>query len=157
MYALKGGAKKVVSVDISAPAIAECTENVVLNSLENHEGVVADCFDYLRKMPTDYFDMIVLDPPAFAKHSKAVDKAAQGYKDINLQAFKAIKKGGLVFTFSCSQNISTDLFQKIVFAAAADSGRNVQIIKRLEQGEDHPINIYHPEGDYLKGLMVKVD
>ncbi|MGZ5283522.1 MAG: class I SAM-dependent rRNA methyltransferase, partial [Bacteroidia bacterium] len=119
--------------------------------------IVADCFDYLKDMPENEYDIIVLDPPAFAKHARAVDNASRGYKQINLQAFRRIKSGGLIFTFSCSQNISKDLFQKIVFGAAADAHRNVRIIHQLHQPADHPINIYHPEGEYLKGFVLWVE
>jgi 23S rRNA (cytosine1962-C5)-methyltransferase len=101
--------------------------------------------------------MIVLDPPAFAKNIRSVPNACKGYKDINLLAFKNVNKGGFVFTYSCSQHISRDLFQKIIFGAALDAGRNVQIIKHLNQSSDHPISIFHPEGDYLKGLLLYVE
>jgi len=158
LYALKGQATEVISVDISEHAIQESRENAVLNGFESkHTGIAADCFDYLRKIEKDHYDVIILDPPAFAKNARAVQKAAQGYKDINLQAMKNIKKGGLLFTFSCSQHIDFVLFQQIMFAAAADANRNVQIVKRLEQCEDHPISIFHPEGEYLKGFMLLVD
>jgi len=156
MYALKGGAASVASVDISKDAIEICKQNAEMNALgENHVGIAADCFDFLRKADKD-FDLIVLDPPAFCKDIRSVPQASRGYKDINLSAMKIIKQGGLLFTFSCSQHISKDLFQKIVFGAAADSGRKVRIIHQLSQGPDHPINIYHPEGDYLKGLVLEV-
>ena len=103
------------------------------------------------------YDIIVLDPPAFAKNSRAVANAARGYKNLNLIAFKKIKPGGMIFTFSCSQHVDRDLFRKIVFGAAADAKRNVRILRQLTQPEDHPINIYHPEGEYLKGLMLYVE
>ncbi|MGZ5244719.1 MAG: class I SAM-dependent rRNA methyltransferase, partial [Bacteroidia bacterium] len=159
VYALAGGAELVHSVDISADALAVCDRNVLLNfpHTENHKSIVADCFDYLKDMPENEYDIIVLDPPAFAKHARAVDNASRGYKQINLQAFRRIKSGGLIFTFSCSQNISKDLFQKIVFGAAADAHRNVRIIHQLHQPADHPINIYHPEGEYLKGFVLWVE
>ena len=156
MYALAGGAKSVTSVDISKDAIENSKLNASLNSLEeNHEGVAADCFEYLRKAEKD-FDLIILDPPAFCKDIRSVPQASRGYKDINMSAMKMIKSGGVIFTFSCSQHISRDLFQKIVFGAANDSGRKVRILHNLSQGPDHPINIYHPEGDYLKGLVLEV-
>jgi 23S rRNA (cytosine1962-C5)-methyltransferase len=107
-------------------------------------------------MPAD-FDMIILDPPAFAKNRASVDKAARGYKEINLQAMKKIKAGGILATFSCSQHMDRDLFQKVVFAAAADSGHNVRILQFLGQPADHPVDIFHPEGEYLKGLLLFVD
>jgi 23S rRNA (cytosine1962-C5)-methyltransferase len=157
MYALANGASEVVSVDISKDAINQA--NLNSESLElsaKHTGVAADCFDYIKNCSDD-FDIIVLDPPAFAKHKNAVNNAARGYKELNLQALRKVKPGGLVFTFSCSQHISSDLFRKIVFAAAADSGRNVRILNLLSQGQDHPINIYHPEGEYLKGLILQVE
>lgn len=155
--ALVGGAKQVTSVDISADAIRLTMRNAEDNGGHGrHEGVTQDCFDYLRQMPENKFDLIVLDPPAFAKNAHAIGQAAKGYKDINLQAFKRIAKGGLLFTFSCSQHISKDLFRKIVFSAAADAGRSVRIVHQLGQPLDHPINIFHPEGEYLKGLMLYV-
>ena len=159
LYALAGGATEVHSVDISQDAIAMCDENVKLNFGDDnrHKGFAVDCFEYLKEMPKDYYDIIVLDPPAFAKSAKAVQNAARGYKQINLQAFRRIKAGGLLFTFSCSQNISADLFRKIVFGAAADSYRSVRVIYQLQQPPDHPVSIYHPEGEYLKGLVLYVE
>jgi len=157
VYALKGGASKVVSVDVSKTAIALC-QATVAQSYPNgapHEAVVADCFDYLRQNQ-EVFDIIVLDPPAFAKNAKSVPNASRGYKDLNLLAFKQVAPGGMVMTYSCSQNITADLFRKIVFGAAADAGRDVRIVQQLHQPEDHPINIYHPEGEYLKGLLLYV-
>lgn len=158
VYALQGGAKEVVSVDISESAIALAEENVKLNfsSSAPHEGIVADCFEYLRNAREDTYDMIILDPPAFTKHADTVQQASRGYKDINLKALRIIRSGGLLLTFSCSQHVSPDLFRKIVFAAAADSGRSVQIVAQFTHAPDHPINIYHPEGEYLKGLALKV-
>ncbi len=160
VYALAGGAKEVHSVDISASAIEQGDRNVALNAASfkgSHESKVQDCFDYLSEMSENFYDVIVLDPPAFAKHARAVANASQGYKQINLKAFKKIKPGGILFTFSCSQNISKELFQKIVFGAAADARRNVRIIHQLHQPADHPVNIYHPEGEYLKGLVLWVE
>jgi len=158
VYAFAGGAKEVHSVDISEGAVEGAMENVKLNFPNaNHKGITKDCFEFLKEIPDNYYDIIVLDPPAFAKNARAVDNAARGYKQINMRAFKKIKPGGMVFTFSCSQNISKDLFQKIVFGAAADARRNVRIIHQLHQPADHPINIYHPEGEYLKGLVLWVE
>jgi 23S rRNA (cytosine1962-C5)-methyltransferase len=158
VYALSGGAAKVDSVDISKEAVDLCNQNVVLNNFDQaHEGFAADCFDFLGTIKDNYYDIIVLDPPAFAKSAKAVNNATRGYKQINLKAFRKIKKGGLLFTYSCSQNIDKDLFQKIVFGAAADAHRNVRIIHQMHQPLDHPINIYHPEGEYLKGLVLYVE
>ncbi len=157
-YAVAGGATEVVSVDISKEAVEMADKNVRLNYPKaNHVSVAADCFDYLKEMPENEFDLIVLDPPAFAKSARAVDNASRGYKQINMRAFQKIKPGGILFTFSCSQNISKELFQKIVFGAAADARRNVRIIHQLHQPCDHPINIYHPEGEYLKGLVLWVE
>jgi 23S rRNA (cytosine1962-C5)-methyltransferase len=111
----------------------------------------------LKKAPTDFYDIIILDPPAFAKNARSVDNAARGYKNLNILGLDRVKKGGLVFTYSCSQHIDKDLFRKIVFSAAAETRRNVRILRQLSQPDDHPINIYHPEGEYLKGLMLYVD
>lgn len=156
IYALANGARQVTSVDISKEAIAQAHHNAELNGFaDRHEAVAADCFEYLRKTSAD-FDVIVLDPPAFCKDIRSVPQASRGYKDINMSAMKMIRSGGLLFTFSCSQHISRDLFQKIVFGAAADTGKKVRILHNLSQGPDHPINIYHPEGDYLKGLVLEV-
>ncbi len=157
LYALAGGAREVHSVDISKDAIARANELVELNFPgANHRGVAADCFDYL-KQTEEVYDLIVLDPPAFAKSAKAVNNAARGYKELNMVAMKKIAPGGLLFTYSCSQNITPDLFRKIVFGAAVDAGREVRILRLLSQADDHPINIYHPEGEYLKGLMLYVE
>jgi len=158
MYALKGGASRVVSVDLSKKALEIEKEIITLNNIDssNHEAIATDCFDYLKQIPNDEFDVIVLDPPAFSKHISTVDKAARGYKEINLKALKKIKSGGLLYTFSCSQHISVTLFRQIIFSAAADSGRTVQVLHRLSQGPDHPTDLYHPEGEYLKGLLLKV-
>lgn len=157
VYAAKGGANHVVSVDISKDAIESANINMQLNAVDHiHESKAEDCFNYLKNMEENYYDLIVLDPPAFAKSAKMVNNAARGYKEINLMALKKIKEGGVLFTYSCSKNIDRDLFRKIVFGAAADSGRNVQILFQLTQPADHPISIYHPEGEYLKGLVLKV-
>jgi 23S rRNA (cytosine1962-C5)-methyltransferase len=158
VYALAGGAAEVHSLDISMEAIRVCEENIAMNFEQvNHRGISEDCFEYLKNMPEDLYDLIILDPPAFAKHSRAVENASRGYKQINLQAMKKIKSAGILFTFSCSQNISDDLFQKILFGAAADSGRNVRILYQMHQPPDHPVNIYHPEGKYLKGFALWVE
>lgn len=157
-YALSGGAKHVTSVDISQNAIDQCIEHVSKNNLgQNHEAVVADCFSYLRKIPKNKFDLIVLDPPAFAKSAASVARAARGYKDINLLAMKNINFGGLIFTYSCSQHIDADLFKKIIFASAKDSGREVKILSELFQGADHPVSVYCPQSSYLKGLLLYVE
>jgi 23S rRNA (cytosine1962-C5)-methyltransferase len=158
VYALANGAKEVHSVDISKSAVALADANVALNfgETKNHKSVAEDCFSYLKTMDSDY-DVIILDPPAFAKSMRARDRAARGYKEINMTALSNIKSGGILATFSCSQVVDRDLFRKIVFSAAADSGRNVRILYQLTQPEDHPINIYHPEGEYLKGLILYVE
>jgi 23S rRNA (cytosine1962-C5)-methyltransferase len=158
VYALSGGAQRVVSVDISAAALTLAKNHVQRNGLlGDHILVKADCFEYLRTIQRDEFNVIILDPPAFAKTEKAVMRASRGYKDINLVAFKAIASGGLVLTFSCSQHIEMDLFKKIIFAAAKDSGREVKIIKELGQGFDHPVSVYCPQSSYLKGLALYVE
>jgi 23S rRNA (cytosine1962-C5)-methyltransferase len=159
MYALRAGAETVDSLDSSKTALELCRQNVELNDFqpEKHRTLAEDCFDYLRKMETDYYDLIVLDPPAFAKNAHSVPQASRGYKDLNLLAFQKIKSGGIVFTFSCSQKIDRDLFRKIVFAAAADAGRNIRILHQTTQPADHPINIFHPENEYLKGLVLYVE
>lgn len=158
IYALGAGAKEVHSVDSSAKAIQMAKEQVALNFGTNapHTGIVADCFDYLKNIHQQY-DVIVLDPPAFAKHIDAVKNASIGYKQINLQAFRHIRKGGILATFSCSQSIDKTLFRKIIFGAAADAKRKVRVLHQLTQPADHPINIYHPEGEYLKGLLLYVE
>jgi 23S rRNA (cytosine1962-C5)-methyltransferase len=158
VYAAAGGASLVDSVDISKDAVEMASKNMELNYPETkHGAITADCFDFLGEIEKDHYDIIVLDPPAFAKSAKAVANACRGYKQINLKAFRKIKKGGLVFTYSCSQNIDKELFQKIVFGAAADAHRNIRIIHQMHQPADHPINIYHPEGEYLKGLVLYVE
>ncbi|TNE78312.1 MAG: class I SAM-dependent rRNA methyltransferase [Bacteroidetes bacterium] len=158
VYALAGGAKEVHSVDSSQAAITMCDENVEINGFsDRHQSYVADCFDFLKQAPRDFYDIIILDPPAFAKNARKVENATRGYKELNMLGFKRIKPGGLVLTFSCSQNVDKVLFQKIVFGAAADVGRNVRILAHLSQPMDHPVNIYHPEGEYLKGLLLYVE
>ncbi|HOP64563.1 MAG TPA: class I SAM-dependent rRNA methyltransferase [Spirochaetota bacterium] len=159
VYALAGGAESVHSIDISSAAVSMTDKNIKLNFGENEKAaqLKADCFDYLREMEDDFFDMIILDPPAFVKHSSGIEKGARGYKDINFNALRKIKKDSLLFTFSCSQHVPRDLFRKIVFSAASDAKRNVRILRHLSQGEDHPVNIFHPEGEYLKGLLLHVE
>ncbi|WP_037575971.1 class I SAM-dependent rRNA methyltransferase [Sporocytophaga myxococcoides] len=158
VYAQAGGAEEVHSLDISSDAVKGAQDNVLLNfPTASHKSIAKDCFEFLKEMPENYYDLIILDPPAFAKSAAAVDRAARGYKDINMRAFRKIKKGGMLFTYSCSQHITKDLFQKIIFGAAADSGRNVRILFQLHQPADHPVNLYHPEGEYLKGLALWVE
>ena len=158
LYALQAGARLVHSVDSSKDAIALCDANVALIEKESkHASFTEDCFDYLKRIDANTYDIIILDPPAFAKNARSVDNASRGYKNLNALGFQKIRPGGIIFTFSCSQHIDKDLFRKIIFSAAAESKRNVRILKQLSQPEDHPINIYHPEGEYLKGLMMVVD
>ncbi len=157
-YAMAGGANLVHSVDSSAKAIELTNENVGLNfpGDQRHEAFTADAFEYLKNIK-DKYDLIILDPPAFAKHRDSLQQALQGYKRINTRAFEQIRKGGILFTFSCSQVVSKERFREAVFTAAAISGRNVQILHQLSQPADHPVNIYHPEGEYLKGLVLYVE
>jgi 23S rRNA (cytosine1962-C5)-methyltransferase len=157
MYALRGGARRVHSVDSSKKAIEMADENAVLNGFEDrHAAFAMDTFDFLKSTKEDY-DMIILDPPAFAKHLSAVDNASAGYRNLNTEGIKRVAKGGLLVTFSCSQVIDRTLFRKLVFQAAAQTRREVRLIHQLSQGPDHPVNLYHPEGEYLKGLVLVVD
>jgi 23S rRNA (cytosine1962-C5)-methyltransferase len=158
VYALKGGARLVHSVDSSAKAIELTNENIELNfpGEARHEAIAADGFEFLKNIQ-DKYDLIVLDPPAFAKHRTTLPQALQGYKRINTRAFEQIRPGGILFTFSCSQVVSKDRFRETVFSAAAISGRTVRILHQLTQPADHPVNIYHPEGEYLKGLVLYVE
>ena len=156
--ALKAGAKRVVSVDSSAKAIELTNANVALNFGDNapHESHCSDVFDFFKNT-TETFDIIVLDPPAFAKHNNALHNALQAYKRLNAAAIKRIKPGGLLFTFSCSQVVTKENFRNAVFSGAAITKRQVKIIHQLTQPADHPINIYHPEGEYLKGLVLQIE
>ncbi len=157
MYALKGSASLVHSVDSSKKAGELSEKNAALNGYEkNHSFFAKDAFDFL-KHSDELYDIIILDPPAFAKHLSSVDNAMIGYRNLNTEGLKRIAKGGLLFTFSCSQVIDKQLFRKLVFQAAAQSKRNVRIIHQLSQGPDHPVSIYHPEGEYLKGLVLHVE
>ncbi|MDR2950264.1 MAG: class I SAM-dependent rRNA methyltransferase [Prevotella sp.] len=158
-YALRGNAKLVHSVDSSSKAIALTNRNVELNFPEDkrHEAFAEDAFKFLGNINKGDYDLIVLDPPAFAKHRGAIRNALQGYKRLNAVAFDKIAAGGIIFTFSCSQVISKEAFRLAVFSAAAISGRKVRILHQLSQPADHPINIYHPEGEYLKGLVLYVE
>lgn len=158
LYALRGDARMVHSVDASERAVELVNENVAMNFADEkrHEAFAADAFDFLTQIEGRY-DLIVLDPPAFAKHRDAVRNALIGYRRINTMAFKAIRSGGVLFTFSCSQAVSPEQFRLAVFTAAAQSGRRVRILHKLTQPVDHPINIYHPEGEYLKGLVLYVE
>ena len=157
-YAMRGGAKQVHSVDSSAKAIDLTNKNVELNfpGDTRHAAFAEDAFKYLDRMG-DQYDLIILDPPAFAKHKDALRNALQGYRKLNAKAFEKIKPGGILFTFSCSQVVTKDNFRTAVFTAAAMSGRSVRILHQLTQPADHPVNIYHPEGEYLKGLVLYVE
>ncbi len=157
--ALHGGAKKVVSIDCSKKAIAACEKNISLNGFDinKNPSIAEDAKLFLQNMKKDKFDLIILDPPAFAKNHRSLHKGLQGYKFINHEAITKIKEGGLLFTFSCSQAVDKAQFQSIVMAAAIETGRKVQILYQLDQPEDHPVNIFHPEGAYLKGLVLKID
>lgn len=163
VYAMRGGAQLVHSVDSSAKAMDLTRANISLNFPDDtrHEGFAEDAFkflDHIGKRPEDpVYDLIVLDPPAFAKHKDAVHNAIKGYTRLNAIAFEKIKKGGILFTFSCSQAVNKEQFRLAVFTAAAQSGRHVRILHQLHQPADHPINIYHPEGEYLKGLVLYVE
>lgn len=158
VYALRGGATLVHSVDSSSKAIDLTRANAELNfpGDTRHDAFAEDAFRYLQRAGNDY-DLIVLDPPAFAKHKEALRNALKGYTRLNAIAFEKIKPGGIVFTFSCSQAVNKDQFRLAVFTAAAQSGRHVRILQQLHQPADHPINIYHPEGEYLKGLVLQVE
>ena len=156
--ALAGGATEVVSIDLSERAVKLADENVRLNFGEAapHQAIACNAVEYLKDIDSSY-DLIILDPPAFAKHHKVLGNALQGYKKINARALEKIRPGGILFTFSCSQAVSRDLFRTTIFTAAAIAKRKVRIIGQLTQPADHPINIYHPEGEYLKGLVVYVE
>ena len=157
-YAMRGGANLVHSVDSSAKAIDLTNQNVQLNfpGDERHQAFAEDAFKYLDRMG-DQYDLIILDPPAFAKHRDALRNALRGYSKLNAKAFEKIKPGGILFTFSCSQVVDKKDFRNAVFTAAAQSGRSVRILHQLTQPGDHPVNIYHPEGEYLKGLVLYVE
>lgn len=157
-YAMRGNAKTVHSVDSSAKAIELTNANVELNfpGDKRHQAFCEDAFKFLDAAK-DKYDLIILDPPAFAKHRAALHNALKGYTRLNVKAFEKIKSGGILFTFSCSQVVTKDNFRNAVFTAAALAGRNVRILHQLHQPADHPINIYHPEGEYLKGLVLYVE
>lgn len=155
--ALQGNALRVDSVDSSAPAIEALQKHVLLNfgSVVPHQSYAEDAFKFLQGK-RDVYDMIILDPPAFAKHHRVLNKALQGYRNLNLKAMSQIRKGGILFTFSCSQVVSKDDFRRSIFSAAALAKRKARILQQLSQPADHPINIYHPEGEYLKGLVLEI-
>lgn len=159
VYAMRGGASQVHSVDSSAKAVELTNANVALNfppEDHRHEAFCEDAFKYLDSHD-DKYDLIILDPPAFAKHRGALRNALKGYTRLNVKGFQRIRKGGILFTFSCSQVVSKEHFRQAVFTAAAQAGRKVRILHQLHQPADHPINIYHPEGEYLKGLVLYVE
>lgn len=158
VYGMRGGARLVHSVDSSAKAVDLVNQNMALNfpGDTRHQAFAEDAFKYLDAMG-DQYDLIILDPPAFAKHKDSLRQALKGYTRLNAKAFEKIKPGGILFTFSCSQVVTKDNFRMAVFTAAAQSGRRVRILHQLHQPADHPINIYHPEGEYLKGLVLYVE
>jgi len=156
-YALGGGATEVYTVDVSAKAIEQANNNILNNEyVGKHEGITADAFEFFKQLPVNY-DIMVLDPPAFAKHQGALSNAREAYRRLNKLAIDSIKPGGLIFTFSCSQVITKDIFRTAVFSAAAMSGRTVRILHQLTQPADHPVNLFHPETEYLKGLVLYVE
>jgi 23S rRNA (cytosine1962-C5)-methyltransferase len=158
VYALKAGATVVHSVDSSQSAIDMCEKNVSLLDYFNgeHQSFKADAVHFVKELETDY-DIIILDPPAFAKHVRARHNAIQAYKRLNAHAIRQIKPGGIIFTFSCSQVVDKDLFKGAIHAAAIETGRSVRILHQLHQPADHPVNIFHPESEYLKGLVIQVN
>ncbi|MGM9746631.1 MAG: class I SAM-dependent rRNA methyltransferase [Paludibacteraceae bacterium] len=157
-YAMRGGARTVHSVDSSAKAIELTNRNVALNfdNDPRHQAFAIDAFKFLDDIK-DKYDLIILDPPAFAKHQSALRNALHGYQKLNAKAFEQIRHGGILFTFSCSQAVNKEQFRLAVFSAAAQAGRQVRILHQLTQAPDHPVNIYHPEGEYLKGLVLYVE
>jgi 23S rRNA (cytosine1962-C5)-methyltransferase len=157
LAALQIGAELVHSLDSSKKAIALTEDNVALNNFgHTHASIVADAMNYMKDFPEEY-DVIVLDPPAFAKHRNKRHQAVQGYKRLNAHTIRQMKAGGILFTFSCSQVVDKNLFNNTIIAAAIEAGRNVRILEQLHQPSDHPINAFHPEGEYLKGLVIQVD
>ncbi|MCH5235069.1 MAG: class I SAM-dependent rRNA methyltransferase [Muribaculaceae bacterium] len=159
VYAMRGDAEKVISVDSSSKAIELTEANINLNfPFDNrHVAVAEDAFKYLDSIGKDDFDLIILDPPAFAKHRSALKNGLIGYRKLNYKAFEKIRKGGIIFTFSCSQVVTKEMFRLAVFTAASQSGRKVRILHQLTQPADHPVDISHPEGEYLKGLVLYVE
>ncbi len=159
VYAMRGGAVKVDSVDSSAKAAALTDANIELNfpGDPRHKTHAVDAFKFLAEMEKDAYDLIILDPPAFAKHRSALKNGLIGYRKLNAKAFEKIKSGGILFTFSCSQVVTREMFRLAVFTAAAQSGRKVRILHQLTQPADHPVDISHPEGEYLKGLVLYVE
>lgn len=158
-YALSGGAVEVDSVDSSAKAIAWTEKNIELNfpQCPNHHAYARDTMDFIKDMPEGRYDLVILDPPAYAKHQRALSNALQGYKRLNARAMEKMKSGSILFTFSCSQAVSREQFRMAVFSAAILAGKKVRILHQLTQPADHPVNICHPEGEYLKGLVLYVE
>ena len=158
IYALAAGAEHVDSVDSSAKAMMLLERNVALaGATERHSGHCCDAIDFLKAVPEDRYDLIIVDPPAFAKHRGALDNALRAYRRLNAAAIAKVAPGGLVFTFSCSQAVDKEAFALAVFSAAAQTGRRVRILDRMNQPADHSVSIYHPEGEYLKGLLLYVE
>lgn len=159
VYAMRGGAEEVCSVDSSAKAISLTDANIALNFGEDprHNSAAEDAFKFLERAEIGRYDLMVLDPPAFAKHRAAIKNALRGYQRLNALGISKVASGGIIFTFSCSQAISREQFRLAVFSAAAQTGRRVRILHQLTQPADHPVNIYHPEGEYLKGLVIQVE
>ncbi len=159
MYALAGGAKHVDSVDSSKRAMLLVDKNVEVNEFEpeRHTSHCTDALDFMRELPENQYDIMIVDPPAFAKHRGALNNALRAYKRLNAMAISKIKPGGIIFTYSCSQVVDKEAFTLAVFSAAAQTGRSVKILERLNQPADHSVNIYHPEGEYLKGLVIYVE
>ncbi len=159
VYALQGGAKSVTSVDSSKSAIELTDRNIALNGYDGsvHTSCCTDALEFMRNLKADEYNLMIVDPPAFAKHRGALDNALRAYKKLNALAIEKIKKGGIIFTYSCSQVVDKNAFALAVFSAAALAGRKVRILHRLTQPADHPVNIYHPEGEYLKGLVLYVE
>lgn len=159
VYALAGGAELVHSVDSSAKAVTLTDANVKLNFNDSscHKAYAEDAFKFLAEMPSDFYDLVILDPPAFAKHRGAIHNALRGYQRLNAKAMEKMPAGSVLFTFSCSQAITKEQFRLAVFSAAAQTGRRVRILHQLTQPADHPVNIYHPEGEYLKGLILYIE
>lgn len=159
VYAMRGGANKVISVDSSSKAIELTEANINMNfpGDRRHKAIAEDAFKYIDSIPKDEFDLIILDPPAFAKHRNALKNGLIGYRKLNLKGFEKIRKGGIIFTFSCSQVVTKEMFRLAVFTAAAQSRRKIRILHQLTQPSDHPVDISHPEGEYLKGLVLYVE
>ena len=158
VYALQGGASKVVTIDSSSKAIELALQNVEVNfgQSANHQALDSDVFDYLAE-GSDPFDIIISDPPAFAKHQQVLNNALKGYRRLNEKILEKMKPGGILFTFSCSQVVSKENFRKVILAASANAGRRIRIMHQLTQPADHPVNIFHPESEYLKGLVLHVE